>query len=120
MRTFPQDRPADVIPFSARKVVDSEGAEVDPQPDLTYSFSSDKPDIVTILDNGDGTVTVNYNSAKKLEDNSYDIAEIRAESNDVSLPDGGVIKDVVTEQIQLVPGAAAGFGGGGGFQFPDA
>lgn len=118
MRTYAQDRPADTVQFQKPKVVDSEGGEVNPQPELSYTFSSDDESMVTIVDNGDGTVTLNYGTAQKLDDGSFKICEIRAESNDIDLSEEGILKDVKTEQIQLVPGSAAGFAGGG-FQLPE-
>lgn len=122
VRTYAEDRPDETVTFRKPKVVDSEGGEVDPQPDLTYTFSSDKPnicDVTSSTDNGDGTVAVglHYEKAVKLPDNSYDMAELKAESNDITLPDGSTLKDVKTEQVQLVPGVAAGFAGGG-FELP--
>lgn len=119
MRTYAEDRPADTTAFTKPTVVDSENNPVDPQPDLTYTFSSDKPGICDIVDNGDGTVTTSYGTGVKLGDGSYDMAELRAESNEISLPDGSTLKDVKTEQVQLVPGMAAGFAGGG-FNLPEA
>lgn len=118
MRTYAGDREADTITFNKPSVVDSEGTAVSPQPDLSYSFSSDKPEIVSVTDNGDGTITASYGTPKQMEDGSFDIAEVRAESSEITLPDGSTLKDVKTEQIQLVPGAAAGFAGGG-FAFPE-
>lgn len=118
MRTYAEDRPADTSSFTKASVVDSEGGAVDPQPDLTYTFSSDKPGICDIKDNGDGTVTTTYGTAAKLPDGSYDIATLRGESNEIPDGSGGVIKDVVQDQVQLVPGAAAGFGTGGAFNLP--
>ncbi len=118
LRTYAQDRPTDVVGFSKPTVVDSEGGAVDPQPDLSYLFSSSDESIASVTDNGDGTLNVSYGTARKQEDGSYAMAEIKAESNEITLPSGEVIKDVKTEQIQLVPGAAAGFSGGG-FNFPE-
>jgi len=123
MRTFKGDRPPDIITFHKPVVVDSEGTPVDPQPALNYTFSSDKPSISDVSATDDGgpsvSVTVTYGTPVKLEDGSYDMAEIRAESNILDTP-AGPLKDVVTEQIQLVPGDAAGFGTGGRFEFPEA
>lgn len=124
MHTYKEDRPDEVIRFTKPPVVDSENKPVDPQPPLDYTFSSDKENIFSVTsaqDNGDGTVDVglHYETAVKLDDGSYDIAELRAESNSIDTP-AGPIKDVKTEQIQLVPGDAFGFGGGGGFALPDA
>jgi hypothetical protein len=120
MRRYAQDRPADTVTFSKAVLVDSEGGVVDPQPDLKYTFSSDKGNIADVVDNGDGTVTVNYGSFVKLEDGSYDIATLKAESNEITAADGSTLKDVVTEQVQLVPGGVFGFGSSGGFNLPEA
>jgi hypothetical protein len=117
VRRIAEDRPADTFAFRKAVVVDSEGNPVDPQPDLNYTFSSDKEGITQIAGNGDGTVTTSYGTAVKT-DGAYEIATLKAESNEISLPDGSTIKDVITEQIQLVPGGAAGFGTTGGFDFP--
>lgn len=119
VKTYAEDRPADTSAFTKPTVVDSEGGAVDPQPDFSYTFSSDKPGICDIVDNGDGTVTTSYGTAVKLPDGSYDMAELKAESSTITLPDGTTLKDVKTEQVQLVPGQAAGFAGGG-FNLPDA
>jgi hypothetical protein len=119
MRTYAEDRAPDTFTFTKPKVVDSEGGVLSPQPELNYTFSSDDEGIVSIVDNGDGTVTTTYKTARQLEDGSFAIAEVRAESNEISLADGSTIKDVKTEQVQLVTGVAAGFAGGG-FNFPDA
>lgn len=122
MRTYAGDRPDDTVKFVKPSVVDSEGTPVDPQPALNYTFTSDKPEICEIIntvDNGpDVDLTVHYGTPVQLPDNSYDMAEVKAESDNVDLPDGSAIKDVKTEQIQLVPGVAAGFSGGG-FGFPE-
>ena len=117
LRIYAQDRPADTFAFEKPKVTDSEGGVLDVQPELSYTFSSDKPGICDIKDNGDGTVTATYGTAVKLGDGSYDMAELKAESNAIDTP-AGPIRDVKTEQVQLVIGAAAGFIGGG-FKFPD-
>lgn len=119
MRSYAGDRPPDTTSFTEPTVVDSEQTPLDPQPDLTYTFSSDKPEICDITDNGDGTVTTTYGTPVKLPDGSYDMATLKAESNEISLPDGSTLKDVKTEQVQLLPGMAAGFVGGG-FNLPEA
>lgn len=118
VHTYAEDRKPDTFAFEKPKVVDSEGGVLDTQPDLNYLFSSSDDSIASIVDNGDGTVTVTYGTAKKLDDGSYAIAEVRAESNEIPLPDGSTIKDVKLENVQLVIGAASGFAGGG-FKFPD-
>lgn len=120
VRTFPETRPPDVIRFTPASIVDAEGQPVDPQPSITYNFSSSDESISKIeqLNPGDpNELTVTYVTLKKNEDNSYAAATLKAESSDIPLADGSVLKDVVTEDIQLVPGGAAGFAGGG-FNFP--
>ncbi len=117
VRVFAGDRPSEDIPFKKGVVVDSEGTPVDPQPELSYTFSSTSPSVVAIADNGNGTVHVDYVTPHQLEDGSFEIAELRGESNTIDLPDGSKLKDVFTEQIQLLPGIAAGFANSG-FQFP--
>lgn len=123
VKTYKGDRPAETVVFTKPVVVDSEGTPVNPQPTLTYQFSSSNPAIVGIdaTDTGGPTVDVNatYGTPNQLGDGSYEIAEVKAESNEIDNGVGGILKDVKTEQIQLVPGDAAGFGGGG-FGFPDA
>lgn len=118
MKSYPEDRPAENVAFTKPQVVDSEGGAVDPQPELNYTFSSSNDSIVAVTDNGDGTIGVVYGKANKLADGSYEIAEVRAESNSIDLGNGQTLKDVKTEQVQLLPGTAAGFAGGG-FAFPD-
>lgn len=123
VRTYKGDRPAETVVFNKPQVVDSEGTPLSPQPTLTYEFTSDKPEIVGVSATDDGGPTVNvdvtYGTPAQLEDGSFDIAEVRATSNDVDDTEGGTLVDVKTEQIQLVPGDAAGFANGG-FGFPDA
>lgn len=118
VRIYAGDRPAEDIPFVKASVADSEGTPLSPQPNLTYTFSSSNTAIASVTDNGNGTVHVEYGTPNQLPDGSFEIAEVKAESNTIDLPDGSSIKDVKTEQIQLLPGQAASFAGGG-FQFPE-
>lgn len=117
VRQFAGDRADENVFFQKPIVVDSEGTPLSPQPDLSYTFSSDDPTGLELTDNGDGTVRFRYGTPKQLEDGSFKIFEGRAESNQIDIGNGNFIKDVRTEQVQLLPGVAAGFTGGG-FQFP--
>lgn len=117
MKAYAGDRPPDDVPFAPAIVVDSEGTEVDQQPALFYTFSSSDEEMVTVAALEGGGVHLEYGKPKKLDDGSYSICEIRAESQEITVG-SQTLKDVKTEQIQLVPGAASGFMGGG-FQLPD-
>lgn len=121
MRTYAGDRPAEKIDFAPARLVDSEGTVLpdDKQPQLDYSLTSSNPDVVGVSFDENGKIDATYGTPHKLEDNSYEIVEIRAESQEITLDNDEVIKDVKTEQIQLVPGSAVGLAGGG-MSFPEA
>lgn len=122
MFTFKGDRPDEVVKFTKPKVVDSEGTPVDSQPELSYTFTSNDEELVSFtsdpVDNGDTIdLPIHYGKPVKQDDNSYAIAELTAESNEVDTP-SGPIRDVKKELIQLVPGDAAGFSDSG-FKFSE-
>jgi hypothetical protein len=117
MRVFPEDRPADKVKIVPGAVSDSEGGVVDPQPAFTYSVSSSDPSIVAVSqDNPDdlSEVTFTYGTAKKNADNSFASASIVATVTDAA---ASAVTETITEDIQLVVGAAANIGAGH-FQFP--
>lgn len=117
MKTFAEDRPADKVKIVPGAVTDYEGGVVDPQPSFTYAVSSSDPSIVAVSqDNPDdqSEVTFTYNTAKKNADGSFASASIVATVTDAA---ASTVTETITEDIQLVVGAAANIGPGR-FQFP--
>jgi hypothetical protein len=112
MRTFPEDRPADKVKIVPGAVTDSEGGVVDPQPAFTYSVSSSDASIVAVSqDNPDdlSEVTFAYGTAKKNADGSFASASVVATVTDAA---ASTVTETITEDIQLVVGAAANIGPG--------
>lgn len=117
MRTFPEDRPADVVKIVPGAVTDSEGGAVDPQPSFNYSVSSSDTSIVAVSQdnpNDPSEVTFKYGTAKKNADGSFASATVTATVTDA---DANEIHEDITEDITLVVGAAANLGPGH-LQFP--
>lgn len=111
MFTFPETRATEVVLFTPAVVVDAEGTPVEPQPVLNYSFSSSDEEIVKLSQlNADNPneLTIEYVHAKKKDDGSWGIASLKATAS-LTLENGEAITDVTTEDVQLVPGSAAGF-----------
>lgn len=117
MRTFPQDRPADKVKIMPGAVTDSEGGVIDSQPKFNYSVSSSDASIVAVSqDNPDdpAEITFAYGTAKKSDDGSFASATVSATVTDA---DAESVKEIITEDIRLVIGAAANIGPGH-FEFP--